>query len=363
MGTTLNAVEAGTKAAVKLKSKAPSRRDWKRLFDDVTERIESMSEALGEVLREQRERIPEVKEKAADVAENLREKVGDVTENVREKTAETAGTVREKATDAAGTVREKTRDAAEVIRDKGQSAAEVIRDKAGDAAETVKDKAPSFERKGRKRRRIMGLIFNRFTFGFGTGYVLGARAGRERYDQITQLWGRVSGNPAARQVAERGKDLAGTASRKVVSRVQDRFRSQSIRDVMTPLPSTIQTTEPAAEASRRMRQLDVGSLVVVDESGAVAGVLTDRDIVVRALAEGRDPNTTTVQEICSKELSTISPDDSVDDAVRLMREKSVRRLPVVEGGRPVGIVSIGDLAVERDRSSVLGDISADVPNR
>jgi CBS domain-containing protein len=84
--------------------------------------------------------------------------------------------------------------------------------------------------------------------------------------------------------------------------------------------------------------------------------------VVRILAEGRDPAATTLADISSHDLTTVSPEDSVEQAVQLMREKAIRRLPVVEDGRPVGIVSLGDLAVERDPDSALGEISAAPPN-
>lgn len=90
--------------------------------------------------------------------------------------------------------------------------------------------------------------------------------------------------------------------------------------------------------------------------------MTDRDIVVRGIAEGLDPRTNTLDDICSRTLTTVSPDDSIDTAVSLMREKAIRRLPVVKRGRPVGIVSIGDLAIERDRDSALADVSAAPPN-
>ena len=340
MGVESKAIEEGTKAAVKLKSK-----DWKRLFAELTERVEQMSEALQEVLGEQREKLPEIREKAGAAAEVARERVEEAAEAVREKAATAAEAVREKAEQIPEAVKEQREELPKRLRRR-------------------KDKAPKAKRKGRKtRRRIMGLIVNRFTVGFGTGYVLGARAGRERYEQIVQLWSRVSGNPKARQAAERGRALVEEAGTKVASRIQERRGPQKVREVMTPMPSTIQASEPAAEASRRMRELDVGSLVVVDDNGSVVGVLTDRDIVVRALAEGRDPNTTTVRDISSRELTTLSPDDSVEQAVQLMRDKAVRRLPVLEGGRPVGIVSIGDLSVERDRRSVLADISAEPPNR
>ena len=138
--------------------------------------------------------------------------------------------------------------------------------------------------------------------------------------------------------------------------------AQTIREVMTGNPRTIDANAPVMDAARLMREADVGPVVVTD-GGKVAGIVTDRDVTVRAVAEGRDPSSTPVREICSSDLATVSPDDAVGDAVRLMRERDVRRLPVVDGGKPVGIVAIGDLAVDRDPGSVLGDISAASPNR
>ena len=134
-------------------------------------------------------------------------------------------------------------------------------------------------------------------------------------------------------------------------------------DVMTPMPATVRASQTVAEAANNMRQIDVGSMIVVDESGKVVGIVTDRDIAVRAVAQGKDPQSTAVREISSEEPTTLSPSDSVEEAVRLMRDKAIRRVPVVDGDRPVGIVSIGDLAVERDPRSVLADISSEPPNR
>ena len=97
--------------------------------------------------------------------------------------------------------------------------------------------------------------------------------------------------------------------------------------------------------------------------GEIVGIVTDRDIVVRVLADGGDPAMVTVGEICSRELTTVPPTASIDDVVRLIREKAIRRLPVVEeDGEVVGIVSIGDIAVARDRESALADVSAALPN-
>ena len=110
-----------------------------------------------------------------------------------------------------------------------------------------------------------------------------------------------------------------------------------------------------------MRERDIGE-VIVAEDGRICGVVTDRDLVVRALAEERDPAGTTIGEICSRQLVTVAPDDDLTAAGDLMRDRAVRRIPVVEAGKPVGIVSMGDLAVERDPHSAVGHISAASPN-
>jgi CBS domain-containing protein len=116
------------------------------------------------------------------------------------------------------------------------------------------------------------------------------------------------------------------------------------------------------DAAQIMRECDIGDVIVL-EGDWLFGILTDRDIVVRALAEGLEPDSTPVGEICSRELTTIEPTASVKQAVLLMREKAIRRLPVVDdSGHVIGIVSIGDVAVERDRRSALADISAAPPN-
>jgi CBS domain-containing protein len=136
----------------------------------------------------------------------------------------------------------------------------------------------------------------------------------------------------------------------------------TVLDVMSPKPLALTRDRTAAEAARLMRDSDVGD-VLVTESGRLCGIVTDRDLVVRCIADGRDPETTTLDEICSKVLTTLSPDSELDEAIDMMRAKAVRRLPVVDGRRPVGIVSIGDLAVAFGRESLLGEISAAPPNR
>jgi|SRR6266536_4498635 len=137
---------------------------------------------------------------------------------------------------------------------------------------------------------------------------------------------------------------------------------QSIRDVMTPNPSAISRSASILDAAELMRRNDIGDVIVLEEDW-LFGILTDRDIVVRGLAERSAPETIPVGEICSRDLTTIDPTASVEEAVRLMREKAIRRIPVVdESGDVIGIVSIGDLAVEGAPGSVLADISAAPPN-
>ena len=131
---------------------------------------------------------------------------------------------------------------------------------------------------------------------------------------------------------------------------------------MTVAPTTVDAGAAVREAAHAMRDADVGGLLVL-EGGELYGIVTDRDIVVRAVAEGLDPAVTVISEVCSKNPTAIDSDASVDDAVRLLREHALRRLPVVENGQPVGIVALGDLAVERDSDSALADISASDPNR
>jgi CBS domain-containing protein len=141
---------------------------------------------------------------------------------------------------------------------------------------------------------------------------------------------------------------------------KDTIMARSIRDAMTKTPASLSATSTVADAAHQMRELDIGD-VLIEEGGRLVGIVTDRDLVVRALAEGRDA-TSTLGDIVSAEVVCITPSDSPEDAIRLMRERALRRVPVVENGRPVGILSLGDLAAERDPDSVLGEISTAPPN-
>ena len=133
--------------------------------------------------------------------------------------------------------------------------------------------------------------------------------------------------------------------------------AETVRDAMTQDPKACDLSATVTEAAKAMRDSDIGA-VIVTEQDSVTGIVTDRDIVVRAVADGRDPDETTVGDVCTSEVQTLSPDDDLSTAVEKVRSANVRRLPVVEDGRPVGILSLGDLAIERDSDSALADISA-----
>ncbi len=119
----------------------------------------------------------------------------------------------------------------------------------------------------------------------------------------------------------------------------------TLRDVMTPSPATVRNSDPVAQAARVMRDEDVGSVPVMDED-TIAGIITDRDIAIHVVAAGIDPQTAAVSEFMSTHLVTGRPEMSVEEAARLMGREQIRRLPVVEQNRLVGIVSLGDLATE-----------------
>jgi CBS domain-containing protein len=117
----------------------------------------------------------------------------------------------------------------------------------------------------------------------------------------------------------------------------------SIRDLMTESPTTCEPSTTVVEAAKVMANEDVGPVPVVQE-GRVVGLVTDRDLVIRVLAEGRDPSSTTIGEIASSDLVTVQPDSDLQEALQLMAQNQVRRLPVVEGEQLVGIVAQADVA-------------------
>jgi CBS domain-containing protein len=144
---------------------------------------------------------------------------------------------------------------------------------------------------------------------------------------------------------------------------EEAVMAKQVRDLMNKKPIKVPSSSPIAEAARRMRSANVGA-VIVEEDGRACGIVTDRDIAVRAVADGRDLEKTPLGEICSKVLITVSPDDALDKAIQVMRDRAIRRVLVVDAKNDtVGILSLGDLAIERDARSVLAQISAAPPNQ
>ncbi|MEY9485049.1 CBS domain-containing protein [Streptomyces calvus] len=137
--------------------------------------------------------------------------------------------------------------------------------------------------------------------------------------------------------------------------------AEFVKDVMTPGVVAVRPDASIVEAAQLMRAQHIGDVVVADGQ-RVVGVLTDRDITVRAVAEGADPLGVSAGSVCTPNPVTLTPDDPVPTAVALMREHAIRRIPVIEGGLPVGLVSLGDLAEAQDPGSALADISRAEPD-
>ena len=126
---------------------------------------------------------------------------------------------------------------------------------------------------------------------------------------------------------------------------------RKIRDVMTSNPKSVEPSTPVQQVATLMRDEDVGPIPIV-ENGTVTAIVTDRDIVLNVVAEGKDPSSTTVGEIASRDLITVDPEQTLDEALRLMARHQVRRLPVVEEGRLVGMLAQADVALEAKEKKV-----------
>lgn len=133
-----------------------------------------------------------------------------------------------------------------------------------------------------------------------------------------------------------------------------------VSDFMTANPTVVEATETLRSVAQTMAQQEIGALVVAD-GGAVTGIVTDRDLVVRGLAAGIGLDAP-VGQLATDDLVSVGPEDDVAEVVQLMRRKAVRRVPVLDGDQAVGIVSLGDIAVSTDAGSALADISAAPPN-
>jgi CBS domain-containing protein len=131
--------------------------------------------------------------------------------------------------------------------------------------------------------------------------------------------------------------------------------AKKARDVMTPDAKCVGENDTILDAAKQLSELDVGSMPICGEDDRLKGMLTDRDIVVKVLAQGKDPSSTTAGNLAEGKPVTIGADDSVDEALKTMADNKIRRLPVIDGHDLVGIVSQADIAKEVDEEKV-GDL-------
>jgi CBS domain-containing protein len=176
-------------------------------------------------------------------------------------------------------------------------------------------------------------------------------AGAGKFDLVAAATGSRFGRPNIAARTLHGI-VGGAALYSLARLIQQEFfgkptsaQSKRIREAMTADPESIAPRAPVSEAAQLMRSANVGSLPVV-EGGRLVGVVTDRDIAVRVVADGHDPNAITVGQVTSAEPVTVEPEHLLEDALRLMARHQVRRLPVVEEGQLVGIVAQADVALE-----------------
>lgn len=117
-------------------------------------------------------------------------------------------------------------------------------------------------------------------------------------------------------------------------------------EVMTRNPRTCEPTDTVQQAAQLMKSEDVGPIPIASKDGNLEGIITDRDIVLKVVAEGRDPKTTKLSEVMTTDIVTCAPDGDIEDTLNLMEDHQVRRIPVVEGNRLVGIISQADVATK-----------------
>jgi CBS domain-containing protein len=181
---------------------------------------------------------------------------------------------------------------------------------------------------------------------FAGGYVTGSKMG----DRPMVLARNAMNDVRARatSAADAARSIASDTAVPLVD-------VRPVRDVMSTPVESVGLDAPVREAAKQMQRLRIGDVFVVDEAGELRGIVTDRDLALRAIAEGRSLDTP-VQEIMSPIAASVPLTATVSAALDLMREHEVRRLPVVEGGRPHGVVSLGDVS----RSGGAGDVLADI---
>lgn len=184
----------------------------------------------------------------------------------------------------------------------------------------------------------MGLFGT--ALAFGAGYATGMKLGDKPMEKL-------------RETTQQMRGRTGDASTVDV---------RSVTEVMSTSVETVQGDTSLVEAAQRMARADIGDVLVVDSGGVLRGIVTDRDIAIRVVAEGQDPRSVQVGEAISPAVS-VGSNATVEEAMGVMRQHDIRRIPVVEAtGRPIGVISLGDLSTSRRARGVLADISAAPPN-
>jgi len=191
---------------------------------------------------------------------------------------------------------------------------------------------------------------------FGAGYAAGMKFGDKPVNAFRNV--KEEARDKASTLAQTASDLRSRAMGEGGSTIDVR----TVREVMSAAPETVTPDASLADAAKVMDRADIGDVLIVDGTDQLCGIVTDRDIAIRAVAEGRDPNTTTVEKIMTPTVETISSSAMVREAIETMRRHDIRRLPVVDGGSPIGVVSLGDLAMSPGSRSVLADLSTAPPN-
>jgi CBS domain-containing protein len=138
--------------------------------------------------------------------------------------------------------------------------------------------------------------------------------------------------------------------------------ADQVQDIMTKQVHTVKSDTALSDVARLMRDKRIGNVLVTNADGSLRGIVTDRDIVVRADAAAKPLDKTPVGDICSDKMVKLTPTASIDEAITTMRKNAIRRVPVVRDGQPIGIVTIGDLARHKDPKSALAQISSAPPN-
>jgi CBS domain-containing protein len=202
----------------------------------------------------------------------------------------------------------------------------------------------------------MGVIST--IISFGAGYVAGMRIGDKPMVSAREALDEARGR--ASSITSRASDLMGRPAGATSSSAET-IDVRDVREVMTSAPETVTIDDSLRDAASVMGRAEIGSVIVTD-AGAIAGIITDRDIALRGAGAGLDPSSTKVRVAMTPSPVTVSPTSTVQEAVDVMRAHDVRRVPVVESDRPIGILSLADLAMTSQARALLADISTAPPN-